>query len=88
MPEDKVVKATGRPSTSSVRKRSTGSSSAGNSPAVARRTGNGGSTSTMMRMYTDDSPGIKVDPVTVLVFSLMFIGAVFLLHIWGKFTRG
>ena len=62
----------------------------------------------MMRMYTDDTPGIKVyessiilsshrsdlrtppivrDPVAVLVMSLIFIGSVFILHIWGKYTR-
>jgi protein transport protein SEC61 subunit beta len=42
----------------------------------------------MWRFYTDDSPGIKVGPVPVLVMSLLFIAAVFLLHIWGKYTRG
>ncbi|KAI8922699.1 Sec61beta family-domain-containing protein [Entophlyctis helioformis] len=37
----------------------------------------------MMRIYMDDSPGIKVDPVVVLVGSLTFIASVFILHI-GK----
>ncbi|KAJ2741028.1 hypothetical protein GGI20_005470 [Coemansia sp. BCRC 34301] len=45
-----------------------------------------GSTSTMMRLYTDDAPGLKVDPVVVLVLSLVFIASVFLLHIYGKLT--
>lgn len=27
------------------------------------------------------------DPIVVLVLSLIFIGSVFLLHIWGKFTK-
>merc|ERR1711868_40113 len=37
--------------------------------------------------FTPDSPGIKVGPVPVLVMSLMFIASVFILHIWGKYTR-
>ncbi|XP_059485874.1 protein transport protein Sec61 subunit beta [Neocloeon triangulifer] len=41
----------------------------------------------MWRFYTDDSPGIRVGPVPVLVMSLLFIASVFMLHIWGKYTR-
>jgi len=41
----------------------------------------------MWRFYTEDSPGIKVGPVPVLVISLLFIASVFMLHIWGKYTR-
>jgi protein transport protein SEC61 subunit beta len=41
----------------------------------------------MMKMYSDDSPGIKVDPVVVLVGSLTFIASVFILHIVGKYLR-
>merc|ERR1711982_246295 len=40
----------------------------------------------MWRFYTDDSPGIKVGPVPVLVMSLLFIACVFMLHIWGSTT--
>ncbi|KAI9288375.1 Sec61beta family-domain-containing protein, partial [Umbelopsis sp. AD052] len=47
----------------------------------------GGSTSGMMRIYSDDSPGLRVDPVVVLVLSLTFIASVFGLHIIGKFLR-
>ncbi|ORX56393.1 Pre protein translocase Sec Sec61-beta subunit [Hesseltinella vesiculosa] len=47
----------------------------------------GGSTSSMMRIYADDSPGLRVDPVVVLVLSLTFIASVFGLHIVGKFLR-
>ena len=59
--------------------------------------------SDMWKFYTEDSPGIKVilifcdsvanvkaikvGPVPVLVMSLMFIASVFILHIWGKYTR-
>uniref|UniRef100_A0A8C5VQS2 Protein transport protein Sec61 subunit beta n=1 Tax=Microcebus murinus TaxID=30608 RepID=A0A8C5VQS2_MICMU len=34
----------------------------------------------------EDSPGLKVGPVPVLVMSLLFIASVFMLHIWGKYT--
>ncbi|KAJ1913614.1 hypothetical protein H4219_005140 [Mycoemilia scoparia] len=34
-----------------------------------------GSTQTMMRLYSEDSPGLKVDPVVVLVMSLVFIAS-------------
>ncbi|XP_028402919.1 protein transport protein Sec61 subunit beta-like [Dendronephthya gigantea] len=58
----------------------------GASSAVTRRTapaGGGG----MWKFYTEDSPGLKVGPVPVLVLSLLFIASVFLLHIWGKYNR-
>ncbi|XP_019878248.1 protein transport protein Sec61 subunit beta [Aethina tumida] len=64
-----------------VRQRKTTSSSSG----VAKRSA--GAASGMWRFYTDDSPGIKVGPVPVLVMSLLFIASVFMLHIWGKYTR-
>lgn len=28
------------------------------------------------------------EPIVVLVLSLIFIASVFVLHIWGKYTRG
>ncbi|KAJ2226681.1 hypothetical protein IWW45_007353 [Coemansia sp. RSA 485] len=69
------------------RARRGGSSATGRSNAggkqVSRATG---STQNMMRLYSDDAPGLKVDPVVVLVLSLVFIASVFLLHIYGKLT--
>lgn len=59
------------------------SSSSANGAGSKARANTGG----MWRFYTDDSPGIKVGPVMVLVLSLAFILSVFLLHIWGKFSR-
>merc|ERR1719247_3252596 len=41
----------------------------------------------ILRFYTDDAPGLKIGPVTVLVVSLIYIGCVVLLHIWGKLAR-
>ncbi|KAK7863654.1 hypothetical protein R5R35_006185 [Gryllus longicercus] len=67
----------------SVRQRKTTSSSS----SVARNRGAGAGSGGMWRFYTDDSPGIKVGPVPVLVMSLLFIASVFMLHIWGKYTR-
>ena len=78
-----------------------GSPRAGGSNAATarqRRGGGGGSTKTapraggtssggMWRFYTDDSPGVKVGPVPVMVMSLLFIACVFMLHIWGKYNR-
>ncbi|XP_017880613.1 protein transport protein Sec61 subunit beta [Ceratina calcarata] len=56
--------------------------------ATATRNRNTGAGSDgMWRFYTDESPGIKVGPVPVLVMSLLFIASVFMLHIWGKYTR-
>jgi len=41
----------------------------------------------MLRFYTDDAPGLKIGPTTVLILSLAFIAFVVLLHIWGKLTQ-
>ena len=35
----------------------------------------------------EDLSGFAVDPIVVLVLSLVFIASVFILHIWGKYTR-
>jgi len=49
-------------------------------PGSTRAAGAGGSTSTMLRLYTDESPGLKVDPVVVLILSIVFIFSVVALH--------
>ncbi|KAF1646303.1 UNVERIFIED_CONTAM: Protein transport protein Sec61 subunit beta, partial [Eudyptes robustus] len=41
----------------------------------------------MWRFTTEESTGLKIGPVPVLVLSLVFIASVFVLHIWGKYTR-
>ncbi|KAK7223848.1 hypothetical protein V2G26_011851 [Clonostachys chloroleuca] len=56
-------------------------------PSSTRAAGAGGSSSTMLRLYTDESPGLKVDPVVVLVLSIVFIFSVVALHIIAKITR-
>jgi len=80
--------------------RSTSSSRPGGGAGARQRKGAGGggartvetraggtSSGGMWRFYSDDSPGIKVGPVPVLVMSLLFIACVFMLHIWGKYNR-
>ncbi|ETV94857.1 hypothetical protein H310_11520 [Aphanomyces invadans] len=47
--------------------------------------GMGGSSAGVLRFYTDDAPGLRVGPTTVLVGALLFVGFVVLLHVWGKF---
>ncbi|KAK6344870.1 Arf guanine nucleotide exchange factor sbh1 [Orbilia javanica] len=56
-------------------------------PSSTRAAGAGGSSSTMLKLYTDESPGLKVDPVVVLVLSLGFIFSVVALHIIAKLSR-
>ena len=53
----------------------------------SRPQGGGGGGAGILRFYTDDAPGLKIGPTTVLVMSLLFIAFVVLLHIWGKFRR-
>lgn len=68
---------------STVRQRKTPSSG-----GASRAKPSAGGSAGMWRFYTEDSPGIKVGPVPVLVMSLIFIASVFMLHIWGKYSRG
>ncbi|KAH8648077.1 Sec61beta family-domain-containing protein [Tricladium varicosporioides] len=56
-------------------------------PSSTRAAGAGGSSSTMLRLYTDESPGLKVDPVVVLVLSIVFIFSVVALHTHKKILQ-
>ncbi|GAM18297.1 hypothetical protein SAMD00019534_014720, partial [Acytostelium subglobosum LB1] len=59
-----------------------------NAPANrAPATVNKGGMGNLLRFYSEDAIGLKVGPQAVLVASLIFIGFVILLHIWGKYTR-
>ncbi|NXN20180.1 SC61B protein, partial [Indicator maculatus] len=90
-PSATSVGSSGRSPSKAVAPRAEGSTvrqwknaSCGTRSAVcATSTGTGG----MWQFYTKDSPGLKVGPVPVLVMSLLFIASVFMLHIWGKYTR-
>ncbi|CEM12157.1 unnamed protein product [Vitrella brassicaformis CCMP3155] len=61
----------------------------GRSSAVAPSSkGRGASSQGILRFYTDDAPGLKVGPTTVLVLSLVFMAIVVILHIMGKTRAG
>jgi len=46
--------------------------------------GGGANTMSMLRYYTDDSPGLKITPVVVLLMSVCFIAFVTVLHAVAK----
>jgi protein transport protein SEC61 subunit beta len=41
-----------------------------------------------LKFYTEDAPGLKIGPSTVLVLSLSYIAIVVILHIFGKVKSG
>ncbi|PRQ49196.1 putative protein transport protein SecG/Sec61-beta/Sbh [Rosa chinensis] len=46
--------------------------------------GGSGARNNILRIYTDDAPGLKISPTVMLVMSLCFIGFVTTLHVFGK----
>eukprot|EP00448_Togula_jolla_P004029 CAMPEP_0170600930 /NCGR_PEP_ID=MMETSP0224-20130122/17590_1 /TAXON_ID=285029 /ORGANISM="Togula jolla, Strain CCCM 725" /LENGTH=100 /DNA_ID=CAMNT_0010925675 /DNA_START=53 /DNA_END=355 /DNA_ORIENTATION=- len=60
----------------------------GRTGAVATNSGRKGASGGILNFYTDDAPGLKVGPTTVLVMSLAFMALVCFLHIMGKFRSG
>ncbi|KAF8306056.1 Pre protein translocase Sec Sec61-beta subunit [Clavulina sp. PMI_390] len=52
-----------------------------------RSAGAGGSSGTMLKLYTDDSPGLRVDPFVVMMLSIVFIFSIFFLHLAAKFAK-
>ncbi|GLB40954.1 putative necessary for protein translocation in the endoplasmic reticulum [Lyophyllum shimeji] len=77
--------AVAKPPGAQIRRRAAGTTQA--RPNSTRAAGAGGSSNTMLKLYTDDSPGLRVDPFIVLVLSLSFIGSIFFLHISAKVIR-
>ncbi|KAJ8503088.1 hypothetical protein ONZ45_g11158 [Pleurotus djamor] len=77
--------AVAKPPGAQIRRRAAGSQVA--KPNSTRAAGAGGSSNTMLKLYTDDSPGLRVDPFIVLVLSISFIGSIFFLHISAKVIR-
>ncbi|KAF9025281.1 Pre protein translocase Sec Sec61-beta subunit [Hymenopellis radicata] len=74
-----------RPHGAQIRRRAANNTTS--RPNSTRAAGAGGSSNTMLKLYTDDSPGLKVDPFIVLVLSLAFIASIFFLHISAKVIR-
>ncbi|OBZ78378.1 Protein transport protein Sec61 subunit beta [Grifola frondosa] len=94
MSDSETSRANGRPSSASavakppgaqIRRRAAGTQAS--RPNSTRAAGAGGSSNTMLKLYTDDSPGLRVDPFIVLVLSLSFIASIFFLHISAKIIR-
>eukprot|EP00727_Mastigamoeba_balamuthi_P007926 m51a1_g3754 putative C-tail anchored protein, putative Sec61beta subunit (82) ;mRNA; r:78270-78763 len=60
--------------------------SSGSSSGIAGslKSGTSGLARSFMKLYDEESPGLKIGPTTVLVVSLGFICTVVLMHIVGK----
>ncbi|EPY50478.1 translocon beta subunit Sbh1 [Schizosaccharomyces cryophilus OY26] len=56
-------------------------------PAGPRAAGAEGSTPTLLKLYSDEATGFKVDPVVVMVLSVGFIASVFALHIVARILK-
>ncbi|KAG8991053.1 Arf guanine nucleotide exchange factor sbh1 [Tulasnella sp. JGI-2019a] len=70
-----------------LRRRAAAGAAVPGKPNSARAAGAGGSSNTMLRLYTDDSPGLRVDPFVVIVLSISFIGSIFFLHLSSKLIK-
>ncbi|ODQ81530.1 hypothetical protein BABINDRAFT_11660 [Babjeviella inositovora NRRL Y-12698] len=55
-------------------------------PTSTRAAGAGGSSSTMLKLYTDEAQGLRVDPLVVLFLAVGFIISVVVLHVIAKMT--
>ncbi|KAI0360690.1 Pre protein translocase Sec Sec61-beta subunit [Pilatotrama ljubarskyi] len=84
-PNGRPSSAVAKPPGAQIRRRAAGSQAS--RPNSTRAAGAGGSSNTMLKLYTDDSPGLRVDPFIVLVLSLSFIASIFFLHISAKIIR-
>ncbi|KAN0082526.1 Sec61beta family domain containing protein [Tylopilus felleus] len=84
-PSNGRANAVARPPGAQIRRRAGGSQAS--KPNSTRAAGAGGSSGTLLKLYTDDAPGLRVDPYVVLILSLAFIGSIFFLHISAKLIR-
>mmetsp|Transcript_97317 Transcript_97317/g.135220 ORF Transcript_97317/g.135220 Transcript_97317/m.135220 type:complete len:92 (+) Transcript_97317:76-351(+) len=71
--------------TALARRTTTRSGAASGGANSGKKAGGGGG---ILKFYSDDTPGLKVGPTTVLVLSLVFMAIVCSLHILGKFRSG
>lgn len=55
-------------------------------PTSTRAAGAGGSSNTILKLYTDEASGLRVDPVVVMVMALGFIFSVVTLHVIAKLS--
>lgn len=73
-------------SRTALARRTTTRTGAGGANSGKKAAGGGGGG--ILKFYSDDTPGLKVGPTTVLVLSLVFMAIVCSLHILGKFRSG
>mmetsp|Transcript_25869 Transcript_25869/g.39350 ORF Transcript_25869/g.39350 Transcript_25869/m.39350 type:complete len:98 (+) Transcript_25869:96-389(+) len=74
--------------TSVARRPVRGGASSGGAAQSGPSSGRKGAANGILKFYTDDAPGLKVGPTTVLVMALVFMAIVCSLHIMGKFRSG
>ncbi|RKP32263.1 Pre protein translocase Sec Sec61-beta subunit [Metschnikowia bicuspidata] len=55
-------------------------------PLSTRAAGAGGSSATMLKLFTDEAQGLRVDPLVVLFLAVGFIFSVIFLHVIAKLT--
>ena len=55
-------------------------------PLSTRAAGAGGSSATMLKLFTDEAQGLGVDPLVVLFLAVGFIFSVIVLHVLAKIT--
>ncbi|ODV67842.1 Pre protein translocase Sec Sec61-beta subunit [Hyphopichia burtonii NRRL Y-1933] len=55
-------------------------------PLSTRSAGAGGSSATMLKLFTDEAQGLRVDPLVVLFLAVGFIFSVIILHVFAKVT--
>lgn len=60
--------------------------SANERPTSTRAAGAGGSSNTILKLYTEEASGLRVDPVVVMVMALGFIFSVVALHVIAKLS--
>ncbi|KAM9905985.1 hypothetical protein OXX79_001821 [Metschnikowia pulcherrima] len=55
-------------------------------PLSTRAAGAGGSSATMLKLFTDEAQGLRVDPLVVLILAVGFIFSVIIMHVLAKIT--
>lgn len=55
-------------------------------PTSTRNAGFGGSSNSILKIFTDEANGLRVDPLVVLFLAVGFIFSVVVLHVISKVT--
>lgn len=58
---------------------------AGGGGGGARSASGSSASGGILRFYSEDAEGLQVQPTVVIVVSLVFIGVVIFMHLWGRF---